>query len=47
MGIKGAEKGRERERVEKWRPAMTMWREVGRGGEPKRGREERGESAKR
>jgi hypothetical protein len=26
------EKGRERERLEKWRPAMTTWRE-GRGGE--------------
>ena len=37
-----AEKGRERERVEKQRLAMTMWREGGverKGGEPKKGQE--------
>ena len=27
MGVVEAENGRERERVEKQRPAMTMWRE--------------------
>jgi hypothetical protein len=49
-----AEKGREKERVEKWRPAMTAWREGrkewGEGGargkrqkyESKRGKRERG-----
>jgi hypothetical protein len=26
-----AEKGREKEKVEKWRPAMTTWREGGNG----------------
>jgi hypothetical protein len=25
-----AEKGREKERVDKWKPAMAMWREGGR-----------------
>ena len=41
MGVNGvveAEKGRERERVEKWRPAMTTWREGG-GEESPRGAE--------
>jgi hypothetical protein len=35
-GIKrvvGEKKGREKERVEKWRMAMTTWREVGREGD--------------
>ena len=39
MGVNGvvkAEKGRERERVEKQRPAMTMWRR-GRGEKSPRG----------
>jgi hypothetical protein len=44
-----AEKGREKERVGKWRPAMTMWR--GWGGDGERGgssgmRQERGESVR-
>jgi hypothetical protein len=33
-----AEKGRERERVEKWRPAMTSWK--GEGGMGRKGEQE-------
>ena len=43
MGVNGiieAEKGRER--VEKWRPAMTTWREEGGEESPRRAREIRG-----
>ena len=46
MGVNGgveAEKGREREKVEKQRPAMTPWRK-GRGEESPRGSREGRES---
>ena len=36
--VEEAEKGRERERVEKWRPAMTSWK--GEGGMGRKGEQE-------
>ena len=47
MGVNGvveAEKGRERERVEKWRPVMTTYLEMEEGRRAQEGRGERGES---
>ena len=41
-----AEKGRERERVEKWRPAMTTWKEGGREWGERNKRQERGKSVR-
>ena len=39
-GVVEAKKGRERERIEKQRPAMTMWREVGGEESPREGKRE-------